>query len=187
MHVFSTPEVAAIAGQVDSEVTFQEGDNFALSASEVFYVLNKYLAGIFRRQTAEPLLLERTPYGPTAATAPLTAKLVVSWDQVRHAVLNVQDSLDKTGRIPNAIMLGNQSIPPESYLVGVAQAAQILMQTAQLPDNLAFAPARLAAADYVADDSPDLWDWVIFPHGFDAPKLMSLAKLQAWTLKPASR
>jgi hypothetical protein len=44
---------------------------------------------------------------------------------------------------------------------------------------------KLAAADYVADDSPELWDWVIFPHGFHAPKLMSLAKLQAWTLKPA--
>jgi len=46
-------------------------------------------------------------------------------------------------------------------------------------------PARLAAARYVADDSPKLWDWVIFPEGFDAPQLMAIAKLQAWTLKPA--
>jgi hypothetical protein len=43
----------------------------------------------------------------------------------------------------------------------------------------------LAAAKYVADDSPDLWGWVIFPPNFRAPKLMGLAKLQAWTLKPA--
>jgi hypothetical protein len=71
--------------------------------------------------------------------------------------------------------------------VAVAQAAQSLMQKGQLPDTVTFAPARLAAADYVADDSPDLWDWVIFPRGFHAPKLMSLAKLQAWTLKPATR
>jgi hypothetical protein len=61
------------------------------------------------------------------------------------------------------------------------------MQKAQLPDTVTFPPARLAAADYVADDSPDLWSWVIFPHGFLAQKLMSLAKLQAWTLKPALR
>ena len=45
--------------------------------------------------------------------------------------------------------------------------------------------ARLAAARYVADDSPSLWGWIIFPEGFDAPQLMGLAKLQAWTLKPA--
>ncbi len=109
------------------------------------------------------------------------------WEQVARTVLDVQDDLDKTGRIPSAIWLGSQSVPPESYLVGIAQVAQSLMQKGQLPDTVTFAPARLAAADYVADDSPDLWDWVIFPHGFHAPKLMSLAKLQAWTLKPALR
>jgi hypothetical protein len=37
----------------------------------------------------------------------------------------------------------------------------------------------------VADDSPDLWGWVIFPEGFRAPRMMALARLQAWTLKPA--
>jgi hypothetical protein len=61
------------------------------------------------------------------------------------------------------------------------------MQKAQPPDTVTFAPARLSASEYVADDSPDLWDWVIFPHGFHAPRLMSLAKLQAWTFKPASK
>ena len=45
MHVFSTQEVGAIAGQVDSDVSFQAGDNFNLSASEVFYVINKYPGG----------------------------------------------------------------------------------------------------------------------------------------------
>jgi hypothetical protein len=52
---------------------------------------------------------------------------------------------------------------------------------------VSFASARLAASDYVADDSPELWGWIIFPHGFHAPKMMSLAKLQAWTLKPAHK
>jgi hypothetical protein len=187
MHVFSTDEVAAIAGQVDSDVSFQEGGDFSLSASEVFYILNKYLAGVVRRNTTEPLLLERTPYGPASAPTPLTAKLISPWQQVARTILDVQDDLDKTGRVPNAIWLGSQSIPPESYLVGIAQVAQTVIQKGDLPESVTFAPARLAAADYVADDSPDLWNWVIFPHGFDAPKLMTLAKLQAWTLKPASK
>jgi hypothetical protein len=37
----------------------------------------------------------------------------------------------------------------------------------------------------VAEDSPGLWGWVIFPEGFHAPHIMELARLQAWTLKPA--
>jgi hypothetical protein len=186
-HLFSTPEVSAIAGQVDPEVSFQVGDSFNLSASEVFYVINKFLAGIVQPQGAEPLVLERTPYGPASAPEPLTAKLAAPWGQVARTVLDVQDDLNKTGRIPSAIWLGSQSVPPESYLVGIAKVAQSLMQGGQPPDTVTFAPARLAAADYVADDSPEIWDWVIFPRGFHAPKLMSLAKLQAWTLKPASK
>ncbi len=184
-HIFSTQEVGAIAAQVDPQVTFQTGEAFNLSASEVFFVLNKYLEGIVRRQSGEPLLLESTPYGPAIAAPPLTAKLIAPWADVGKAVLSVQAEMDKSGRIPNSILLGSQSVPPESYLAGIAQAIQNLMQNAALPDSVTFPPARLAAADYVADDSPEIWDWVIFPRGFHAPKLMSLAKLQAWTLKPA--
>jgi hypothetical protein len=186
-HIFTTQEVGAIAAQVDSEVSFQAGDNYNLSASEVFYVINKFLAGMVQRQGAESLLLERTPYGPASPPQPLTAKLVAPWAQVARTVLDVQDGLDKTGRIPTAIRLGSQSVPPESYLVGIAQVAQSIMAIQQMPDTVSFSQARLAAGDYVADDSPDLWDWIIFPRGFHAPKLMSLAKLQAWTLKPASK
>ena len=186
MHVFTLQEVVTAATQVDTSVSFQHSAEYDLSASEVFYVLNKYLASVVQRQTSEPLLLERTPYGPSAVSDPLTAKLSVPWTQVSRTVLDVQDELDRTGRIPSTVWLGSQSVPPESYLVGIAQAAQTILARVEVPETVAFPPARLAAADFVAADSPELWDWVIFPHGFHAPKLMALAKLQAWTLKPAS-
>ena len=85
-------------------------------------------------------------------------------------MLDVQDDLAKTGRIPSVIWLGSQAIPPESYLVGIAQATQSILQNAETPSAVTFAPARLAAADYVADDSTDLWDWAIFPTDFTRPK-----------------
>ncbi|HEY9434561.1 MAG TPA: hypothetical protein VI260_24125, partial [Blastocatellia bacterium] len=44
---------------------------------------------------------------------------------------------------------------------------------------------NFTANRYVAEDSPRLWGWVIFPEGFHAPKIIELARLQAWTLKPA--
>ena len=31
----------------------------------------------------------------------------------------------------------------------------------------------------------DIWQWSVFPKGFSAPDLIELARLQAWTLKPA--
>ena len=41
---------------------------------------------------------------------------------------------------------------------------------------------------HVAEDTPDLFGgWIIHKADFRAPKLMELARLQAWTLKPALR
>ena len=45
--------------------------------------------------------------------------------------------------------------------------------------------AELAAAQWVAKDSPSIWEWPIFPPGFHSEHLMELARLQAWTIKPA--
>ena len=39
---------------------------------------------------------------------------------------------------------------------------------------------------HVAEDTPGLFGgWVIHKENFRAPKVMQLARLQAWTLKPA--
>jgi hypothetical protein len=186
-HVFSMPEIVGIAGQVDSQVSFQVGERFNLTASEVFYLLNKFVANIALRRGAEPIILDGTPYGPVSAPTPFTAKLVIPWEQFAHATIEVQDTLDKKGQIPSAIMLGGQAAPPESYLVGLAQATASLTQNGEPPESVTLGPAQLGAAQFVAEDSPELWDWVIFPRGFHAPKLMSFAKLQAWTLKPARK
>jgi len=38
----------------------------------------------------------------------------------------------------------------------------------------------------VAEDTPGLFGgWIVHEEGFRAPKIVALAKLQAWTLKPA--
>jgi dipeptidyl aminopeptidase/acylaminoacyl peptidase len=100
-------------------------------------------------------------------------------------VLDVADFLEKRNQIPDVVWLGSTAIPPESYLVALAHVTGRLLVKAEPPGTVEIAPATLAAGKYVADDSQDLWGWVIFPPGFRAPKLMALARLQAWTLKPA--
>jgi hypothetical protein len=52
-----------------------------------------------------------------------------------------------------------------------------------LESNPEVLPARQVAAD-----TPDLFGgWIIHQEGFRAPKILELARLQAWTLKPALR
>jgi hypothetical protein len=38
---------------------------------------------------------------------------------------------------------------------------------------------------YVTTDARRSFEWLIHPDGFSAPELLELARLQAWTLKPA--
>jgi len=184
-HEFSALEIGEIAGQVTSEVSFQTRPDYALSASEEFELLNDFVARAVRKQAAEPLLLRGTPYGPALASSELADNVKVAWSQFSRSVLDVAGFLEKNGQIPNVVWLGSTPVPPESYLVALAQTTRALLSANALPDSVTLRPARLAAARYVADDSPSLWGWIIFPEGFDAPQLMVLAKLQAWTLKPA--
>jgi peptidoglycan/xylan/chitin deacetylase (PgdA/CDA1 family) len=195
-HKFSGSEIGEIAGQVTSEVSFQVHPDYALAASEVFELLNEFVArGVRKKQAAdpktggprypEPLALHGTPYGPALPSSELASNVNVSWSQFSRTVLDVAGFLEKDGQIPNVVWLGSTPVPPESYLVALAQITRTMLATNSLPDSTTLRPAHLAAARYVADDSPRLWHWIIFPENFDAPQLMTLAKLQAWTLKPA--
>jgi hypothetical protein len=193
--IYPPEELAAIAKQVDPEVSFQIHDDYTLAPSEIFWLLNTYVAGVVRKSPPQPILLDGTPYGPASpvaagfTTAPSDGGLkdgaAVPWSQFSRTVLDVADYLARNEQIPNAVWLGSQPVSPESFLVALAQVTTRLLVKAEPPESVPFAPAHLAAAKYVADDSPDLWGWVIFPPNFRAPKLMGLAKLQAWTLKPA--
>ena len=99
--------------------------------------------------------------------------------------MDVESFLQKNGQVPSVVWLGSSAVPQESYLAALAGVTHSLFAKQAAPQTVSVPPAHLAAGKYVADDSPDLWQWPIFPKGFDAPELMLLAKAQAWTLKPA--
>ena len=81
------------------------------------------------------------------------------------------------------VKLGSTAVTPESFLSAVAKTVS---DGKGVPESIELSPAKLTAANYVADDNPRLWGWVIFPPEFKAaPAMMDLAKRQAWTIKPA--
>ena len=183
--VFSMQELGDIAKQVDSEVTFEARENYALSASEIFVLLNRFVTGVIRRKASEPILLESTPYGPGSPAVELKAEITVPWSQFSRTALDVGGFLETRGQIPGQVWLGSAAVPPESYFVALARVTSTLLLKGEPPESVSVPPARLAAAQYVAQDASALWEWPIFPPGFHSPHLMELARLQAWTLKPA--
>ncbi|HEY7328990.1 MAG TPA: hypothetical protein VH592_15205 [Gemmataceae bacterium] len=181
-HQFTTAELEAVASAVGDEVSFQKHTDFALSASEVFALLNAYLA----ERPAEQLTVKDTLLGPTGRVPLMSETVTTDASQFQRTCRDVADYLEKQGRIPTVVWLGSRPVPPEAYLSTVARIAQERLKGKEMPQTIEVKPAKLASARHVSDDDPKkLWGWVIFPPGFRAPALMELAKKQAWTLKPA--
>jgi hypothetical protein len=182
---FGPADIRAIAAAVGADVGFQKHGDWVLSASEVFCLLNDYVAAHAGGPPAEGLELKATPYGPTGREPLLSEAAWTDASQFGRTSLDVADYLRKQGRVPTAVWLGSVPVPPEAYLRALAGVTLELLDGKPIPAKIEVRPARLAAARHVAEDDSSLWRWVIFPPGFRAPALMKLARQQAWTLKPA--
>jgi hypothetical protein len=184
-HSFTTADLRRIAGCVTKEVSFQRYDGYALSASEIFSLLNRYVTERGQGHKLEALELKGTPLGPLSAPPPQPAPVTTDLNQFLRTAIDVQDWLDRQQSVPTVVWLGSKGVPPESYLCALADVARRLLADEPPSDLIEVKPATLAAAGHVANDDPKLWSWIIFPPGFRAPAMMELAKRQAWTLKPA--
>lgn len=182
---FTPAELKTIAGAVTERISYQANKDYALAASEVFLLLNDYVAQRSAGRTPDSLVLEHTPYGPARAFAATTEPVTTDGSQFARTAADVSDFLRKHGRVPTTIWLGSIPVSPETYLRALAKVAVGLVDGTPIPSIIVLKPAELAAGAYVAKDAPNLWVWIIFPPGFRAPALMELAKRQAWTLKPA--
>lgn len=160
-----------------------ESDNAAKRIAD--YLTQQGVRATFKVVGEKARTLERTPYGPDSAAPPLSSNATVPWNQFSRTVLDVAGFLSRYGQLPPQVWLGSVGVPPESYLVALAQVSSTLIAKSEPPESVTVSSARLATSRYVAADSPSLWNWPIFPPGFHSPHLMELARLQAWTLKPA--
>jgi len=186
--VFTAQELLRVASQVKTGITFQVHEDYSLSASDTFSLLNSLVAGFVCHGSIQGATLAETPYGPASQAYGLTMAegvTEIGWSQFSRTSIDVSEFLARRRSIPNAVWFGSTAVAPEAYLLALANAAQALVSGGRPPDSVTVLPAELAAARWVAKDSPSIWEWPIFPPGFHSAHLMELARLQAWTIKPA--
>ncbi len=158
---------------------------YALSASEIFYLMLAAHAARLDGASSPRPTLPFTPLGPTEPTVEHEA-VETDGSQFNRTVRDVLDYVRYHRAVPPAVWLGSKVVAPESFYMALAR----YVARGEVPgpdERVLIEPATLTAASYVADDQAGLWGWVIFPPGFRAPEMMELAKRQAWTIKPAIR
>ena len=119
--VYTEADLARIAERATAEVSFQVHPDFTLTASEVFSLLNRYVAGVLHGTPPEAIRLEGTPYGPASAFVGGDVALDIPWSQFSRTVIDVADHLERRQQMPSQIWFGSVPVSPESYLVALAQ------------------------------------------------------------------
>ena len=187
---FRREELLPLARAIEKEITFQKMDGYALSAADAFGLLTEAVAAYIDRNQL-PAATKVTPlFGPARTYAPPTTgtrSSTFAWAAFAQAVRDTADHCRTAHRLPDEVWIGSQSMSPADYLATLAHTVDDLIASGRTPTTVTRHDGRYTADRYVAEDSPALWSWPIFPEGFHAPRIMELARLQAWTLKPAVR
>jgi hypothetical protein len=185
---FTPDDLVKLSQAVADEISFQRFDSYALSAADVFALLTNAMAEFSRGQQLPSHLRIKQLYGPSRtyiASTGGTPSATFQWRAFIDATREAWEFCTVSGRVPDEIWIGSESLSPADYLATVAHVFEDVAATARPPASVTRRTGRFTADRYVAEDSPALWGWIIFPEGFHAPHIMELARLQAWTLKPA--
>jgi len=184
-HTFSTTEIAEIASHVESTINFQDRGVYTLSPAEIMTLVSEWLVAPPGTDTG--VTLPFNVYGPSLPPPQLPEPFDVPWSQFERSLHDLHSFIEHNHQIPGAVWLGSKPVAPGAFLVAMAKAASKPLNGGLHPEKVTITPTRLATEKYIAVDSTEIWSWPIFPQGFHSEHLMELARLQAWTLKPAKR
>lgn len=188
MRSFSRDDLRELARAARREITFRTFGDYALSAADTFALLTDAGAALGRADrvpSASRLSVIDGPARPFVASTGRLRSPAFPWPAFAAAARDVSAYVHRFSRMPDEVWVGAESLSPADYLATLGGAIEQTIAAGQPPAVVDRLAGRFTSDRYVAEDTPALWGWVIFPEGFHAPHLMELARLQAWTLKPA--
>ncbi len=172
-----------------SSLDFRVLNDRAYSLADQFELLTTVVGNLLDGRKPRFSLKATGLLGPDNAPPPPAALERLDWPAFRDATCDVLSFIQTERRIPSRVFIGADAIPPNQFLGALAQVYLFYRAHGTLPTSEGvFVPAagELLPACHIAQDSPGLFGgWVIHKENFRAPKLLELARLQAWTLKPA--
>lgn len=197
--VRSTETSVADLTQIASRLASHQGDGVdfmvighrGYSAADQFELLALSVARLSLKQQISPISAPLGLLGPDGEPPEAHGRTHLRWPAFQTALGDVVNYIHKEQRIPARVFIGPDPVSPGAFLVGLADVFAAYQKEGQLPDETGVdLPERVALRfeQHVAEDTPGLFGgWIIHKENFRAPKVMAMARLQAWTLKPAIR
>jgi hypothetical protein len=191
----SREELAQLALKVISSATngadFMVMNGRSYSVADQFELLANAVGSVTSWEKPHNPLVAKGLLGPDGEPPQLNERTRIDWPAFQMATADVCNYISTQHRVPARVFIGPDPIPPAVFLVGLAKAYEFYESHGQVPlESGVDLPGKveLLTARRVADDSPGLFGgWIIHKENFRAPKIVEMARLQAWTLKPAIR
>lgn len=187
---FKRAEIVALAKAMRQEITFQQFDSFSLSAADAFALLGESLNVYLEKNEMPAAVKLLTLDGPARSYSRPAGRArpdSFTWQAFAEAVRNTTAFCRAHNRMPAEIWFGVETLAPQDYLATLSAVIEEVAASGKKPARVRVVGGNFTSDKYAAQDSPKLWNWPIHPENFQAPKIMELARLQAWTLKPAVR
>ncbi|MEM2926541.1 MAG: hypothetical protein QXO94_03650 [Candidatus Bathyarchaeia archaeon] len=183
--LFDEEEIAFLAANC-RRVSFQRVDDAFLSASEIFWLITASLAEYRIRGELPERVKNFYPLGPFQSFESEAFGIVKSKD-ILDAADKARVFMESEGRMPDCIQLCNLRISPEDFLASAAELYTRLRKGERLTSkSVNLVKADFEPSRYISPEgAKSSWKWIVFPEGFEAWRLVELAKLQTWTMKPA--
>jgi hypothetical protein len=195
VHLSGAPEkdISELASRLvasgNSGLDFQMIENRAYSVADQFELLTTAVSELISKGKVTFPLKVKGLLGPDNP-APSCEKNHMDWPAFRDTTLDVFNYIQTDHRVPARVFVGPDPVAPGAYLLTLAQAYDSYRRNGKLPGEGLELPGdpEMLPARHVAEDTPGLFGgWIIHKEGFRAPKVLEVARLQTWTLKPALR
>ena len=184
-------EIAARVSAASNGVDFITLENRSYSPADQFELLANVVSQLNAGHKPVFPLVAKGLLGPDGLPPPSSEPMHLNWPAFRMAAADASNYVQTQGRVPARVFIGPDPVPPSAFLVGLAKAYDFYRKHASLPVEAGVelpTAVEILPALYVAEDTPDLFGgWIIHRENFRAPKVLEVARLQAWTLKPAIR
>ncbi len=155
---------AQIARHMAERQTFLVTDGGVLSAADMLQAL----------LSMDPAVVE----GPAAHGETTYHEKEISRPAFERAKTDAASFIRTNHRLPAEVWIGSRKL-------ALADFAATLAADDGTSTAVAVHKGNPEMEKYIATDAVRTFDWPIHPEGFSAPQLLDMARLQAWTLKPA--
>lgn len=158
---------ATIARHLKERITFIETQKGDLSAAEA----------VTEMLDLPPDFVD----GPARAGTTTYLKAEIPRWLFDKAVADARDFIATEHRLPPEVFLGADTLSLADF---VATFAEHIL-AAPATGNIRVVHGKLDFQQYVSSQDEEAFHWPIHPPGFKAPHVLEMARLLAWTLKPA--